>query len=388
MERYDYCVIGSGISGMLYAHNKAKSAESILVLEKSPTAGGCLHTMRHEDFWLELGGHTVYSSYATLVEAMTDLGLSDNFLERIKVPIKILFDEGLVPAMSTLNKVQLALNIPKVMFIRKDGRTVKQYYSAILGKNNYENMFRHMARAVISQEASDFPADILLKNRPKNKNLPNSFTIKGGMNKIIEAISNEEKITVVTGQEVITVAKQEDGFQITTAAGESYRADNITFACPPPVASALLKETAGEISEILATIQGSRIESMGVIIPRDKTELEPFSFIIPSDDDYNSIVSRDVVEDTEFRGFAFHFIPDRLDREGKIAKVEEVLGCSRDDFVAVEEVTHFSPSLTLGHKDRITALDNAIEAADGIQVVGNFFGGLALEDCATEASRA
>ncbi len=68
MTNFDYIIVGSGISGMSYAHYAAKTGKQVLVIDKKDYAGGCVKSLRHEDFWVELGGHTIYNSYMTFIK--------------------------------------------------------------------------------------------------------------------------------------------------------------------------------------------------------------------------------------------------------------------------------------------------------------------------------
>ncbi|MCU0934160.1 MAG: FAD-dependent oxidoreductase, partial [Thiobacillaceae bacterium] len=75
MEPYDCIVIGGGASGLVSASRLAGAGRRVLLLEASDRLGGCIHTWRPQaDFWLELGAHTAYNSYAPLLEALAARG--------------------------------------------------------------------------------------------------------------------------------------------------------------------------------------------------------------------------------------------------------------------------------------------------------------------------
>jgi protoporphyrinogen oxidase len=386
MERYEFCVIGSGISGMSFAHHAAKKGGKVLVLEKKPYAGGCVRTLTHDHFWLELGGHTIYNSYKTFISTMRELGIEEKFLPREKAGFKMYKNNKVEPLMSSLSKAELMMNGFKLFFMSKKGKTVKEYYSSVLGNKNFETMFKPMISAVISQDASNFPADMLLKKRDRDKTAPRNFTLRGGMSEFIKAVAAEKNIDVRTGSEAVDVVKRHSGFMIETESGESYMADNVVMACPPPMASALLKNTCDDVSSILAGIKGAKVETTGIIVKKEDVNVDNFSFIIAADDDFTSAVSRDILPDDKYRGFAFHFKGDKLDEEGKLNKMEDVLGMDRGSIVAKEDVVHFSPTLGLNHETAIEALESAIAKHEGLYIVGNYFGGLAIEDCALRAS--
>jgi len=386
MAHFDFIVAGSGISGMVFARKMAEKGKKVLVLEKADRAGGCIASASYDNFWLELGGHTVYASYASYISAMKSAGLEQDFLPRKKVPFRMLTSAGLVPLTKCLNKLELAMNMPKAFFVKKEGRTVREFYAAILGKGNYEKMFRPMIAAVISQEGSDFPADMMLKSRPKDKSLPRSFTIKGGMAQFINKTAQMENITLKTSCGADSVSL-ENGVYTVSAGGETFTADGFTAACYPAEAGRLLASVAPEASSILSSIPSAKVESMGVILKKGDTSVEELSFIIAAEGEYTSVVSRDVVEDSHYRGFAFHFKPNKLTNEQKTAIIEKTLKTDRSKFVHTAEAVHYCPTLKLGHEELMAMLDTVIVKTKGLYVTGNWFTGLALEDCAMRSAK-
>jgi protoporphyrinogen oxidase len=67
-------------------------------------------------------------------------------------------------------------------------------------------------------------------------------------------------------------------------------------------------------------------------------------------------------------------LAERLDR------IAAVTGASRQTFAHVAEHETSLPSPGLGHADIVQAVDKGI-AGSRVYVTGNFFGGLAIEDC-------
>jgi len=386
MDKFDFIIVGSGISGMSFAHHAAKKGSKVLVLEKKEYAGGCVRSLVHEDFWLELGGHTIYNSYMTFIKTLRELGAEDKFLGREKASFRLFKDGKILPLTSALSKFELALNVPKMFFMKKPGHTVREYYSGVLGKGNYENMFQAMLQAVISQDASDFPADMLLKKRERDKTAPRNFTLNGGMSNYITAISDEENITVLTDSEAVDVSLADGIYTVETSKGEKYSAENLTLACPPPYGAKLVEKAAPAVSELLGQIKGAKVETMGVIVKKEDVSVEPFSFIIAKSDDFTSAVSRDIIPHDKYRGASFHFREGALDKDGKLSKIEDVLGIDRGAIVASAETIHFSPTLGMDHKARIAELDKCLAEQKGLYLVGNYFGGIAIEDCALRSA--
>jgi len=94
------------------------------------------------------------------------------------------------------------------------------------------------------------------------------------------------------------------------------------------------------------------------------------------------VVSRDTVADDYYRGFTFHFRPG-LNYDSKIKRIREVLGTG--EFEALSENSVTVPSPTLGHEKIVNDIDKLLWGKR-VFVTGNYFSGLAIEDCVTRSS--
>ncbi len=91
MERFDLIVVGGGISGLgLAAYGRTLGLHPC-VLEADRRVGGALrsHSLG-DDFWIELGAHTVYNSYGRLAGLLEDTGLLERLLPRVKAAVDAL----------------------------------------------------------------------------------------------------------------------------------------------------------------------------------------------------------------------------------------------------------------------------------------------------------
>jgi oxygen-dependent protoporphyrinogen oxidase len=125
------------------------------------------------------------------------------------------------------------------------------------------------------------------------------------------------------------------------------------------------------------------VDSLGVVVRAEKVRVPYATFLIPRDDVFHSVVTRDVVADPIWRGFVFHFRPGRAPGE-KLARALALLGVARADLAEVVERRTVLPSPILGHHEAIARVDAAL-AGGRVAVCGNWFGGLAIEDCAVRA---
>lgn len=384
MKQYDAIVIGAGISGLSLASYAAAAGLSTLVIEKSGRAGGCFHSHRFEreaaGFWLELGAHTCYNSYGGLIGLMEQYGLMESILAREKVSFKMLVDNEVCSIPSQLSFPELFASAWRIFSLKKEGESVASYYGRIVGRKNYERVFAPAFNAVISQRANDFPADMLFNKRPRRKDIIKSFTLKGGLSSVTDTISAIPGMTLVTDAEISRIAKSGGKFVVELSDGRGFESASLTLATPPPEASRLSAEIAPELSGSLARIKVETIESVGVAVLKDKLKLPPVAGIIPAKDDFYSAVSRDTVPHASYRGFSFHFKSGRLPLEAKLKRVAEVLHVGQEDLEQVVQRESRLPSPVVGHGALTAEIDRSL-ASGKLLVTGNYFAGMAIEDC-------
>ncbi len=382
LKRYDLIVIGGGISGLSIGHYASKAGMKTLLIEKAAQAGGCLRTLRQpEGFWLELGAHTCYNSYGGLVGIIEECGAMGKLLPREKVPFMMYVDGKVKSIPSELNFPELLCSAPRIFTLSKSGQTVGSYYSKIVGKRNFERVIGPALSAVPSQRADDFPAGMLFKKRKRRKDVIRNFTVEGGLQSIADAVVSEKGIEVLTGTEVGAVYAENTVYRVSTAGGEEFVADNLSFAVPPPAASGLLKSILPDAAARLADIKTAPVESLGVVVRKEALELPPFAGLIPVEDVFFSVVSRDTVSDPTYRGFTFHF-RQGLDLPRKMRRIAEVLGTEK--FEAFSENAAVLPSPLLGHEKITEDIDRLIEGRR-LYITGNYFSGLAIEDCVSRS---
>lgn len=384
---YDIIVIGGGISGLSFAHYCAKSGLRTAVVEKSGQPGGALHSHSFASgskrFWLELGAHTCYNSYTNLIGILEDDSLINNLQSRDKAPFKILVDNEMRSIPSKLNMLAMMAAPVKMATLKKKGQDLRTYYSKLAGRTNYENVLRHAFEAVVSQPADDYPAELLFKKRQRRKEIIKKFTFPEGVQTVANTISAEKDIDLIASSEVSSIRINDDSVSV-TAGGRTIEALNLAIATPASTASELLRDAMPELAAELSAIKVKKTESMGVIIESKATPVERFSNLIATEDIFYSAVSRDVIPDPDLRGFTFHFKPDIANYEEKIARIKEVLKVKASDLKEVIEKDNYLPALKVGHDSLVEKID-AMLSANNVFLTGNYFYGMAIEDCVTRS---
>lgn len=386
MSEYEVIVIGAGISGLSFAHYCGRAGLKTLVLEKDMKVGGTLCSHRFESaegFWLELGAHTCYNSYRNLIGLVEDCSIADRLINREKVSFRMLVDGGIKSIPSQLNFFELLLSGPRLFTLSQKGQSIEAYYSKIVGRTNFERVVNPAMTAVISQRANDFPADLLFKKRPRRKDVIKKFTLSGGLQTIADAVASQKNISIIKGKEVRAITYGSGQFRV-EADGSLYETDTLALAVPASAAAQLLQSPFPGISDLLSKIKVETVESAGIVINKELIQLPPVAGLIPYSDSFYSVVTRDTVRHDKYRGFTFHFRPGLVSREGKLKRIAEVLGVDQGQLAPLVELKNFVPALKVGHNTLVSQMEQALSGSR-LFLTGNYFDGLAIEDCVTRS---
>jgi len=378
---FDLVIVGAGISGLTLARLSAQAGLRVLLLESSPTVGGAIRSARTSDgYWYELGAHTLYNSYGALIGHLESAGLMDKIQRRAKAPYRLLVDGKVRSVPSQINKGELFASVWKAFTARKAGKSVSEYYGSLVGRKNWKQVFSALFSAVPSQRADNFPAEMLFKKRERRKDLPRTFTLTGGLSTLVEALAKHPNLEVRTEAPVLAIEKCGDGFNVQPQFGEPIHATRVAVAVPADGAATLLGSVLPDIAAVLGNLRTATIASTGVVLRKEDLWLPTVAGLFPLSEDFFSIVSRDVVPHDRYRAASFHF-KGETDRESRLANIARVLRTTPDRFVHLADNLTTLPSPILGHADQVARLDAALQTS-GIFLTGNYFGGLAIEDCA------
>ncbi len=390
MATSDVIVVGGGISGLSLAWKAGQSGRSARLLERDARVGGCLDSQRRGDgFWFEMGAHTVYNSYGAFLDVAVGAGVAGKIIQRghARGSFGLLRDgkyRWLTPprVLLELGWLEAALAFPIGILQKKAGQTVGSYYRRLVGARNFERVLSPFFAAVPSQSADGFPLEgpgSLFKKRPRRDDFVRSFGFDGGLQLVCEAATRARGVTVETGVEVVRVAPAGDGYAVTTADGRTLEAPAVAVAAPLDVAARVLRQDFPAVAAAISKIATVEVDSVGVVLPRERCWMPDCAFLVAVDDAFFSVVTRDPFPDPRRRAFAFHFRPG-LDRERRLQRMSEVLRIPVAELGEVVERHRMLPAPALGHAARVSAIDRAL-AGGRLAVTGNYFAGLAIEDC-------
>ena len=385
---WDCIVIGAGISGVSFAHLLKQKGEDVLLLEKDDRIGGRMCTRvadNYPDYQRELGSHTCYNSYRHLIDLAKSANLQDQMCPLDKGPYLIYNNKEIVSISSALSFTGLLLHGFHLFFEKREGKSVKEYFSPIVGSKNYNQLFTYLFRAVICQFPDDYPTTLFLKKRKcKDKTIARKFSFQGGMKQLTEAVVNFSKIDHVLSTQVQYIVRNEDGDYLVKTNKHDFVAKNIALACDPKTSSDLLSDVATSISYLLTSIQLSHLTTINVLVKSDRLEVKKIAGLINTGELFLSAVTGDLMGDRELRSFSFHFSTENT-YKNRIDLICKVLHISPTDIRDVQQTDHVLPALTLPDLKNINSAKELLEQENNIFLLGNYFYGLSLEDCVHRA---
>jgi protoporphyrinogen oxidase len=224
-----------------------------------------------------------------------------------------------------------------------------------------------------------FPAEMLFKKRARRKDTPRSYTFVGGLQTLIDGMAQQAGVTVRTQAQVTAISRTDGGFALTMGTQERIASRHVALAIPPKQAADLLAPVAPAVATALGRVRTAAIESVGVVVPSAALTLPRLMGLVPVDDSFFSVVTRDVVPHDHLRALTFHFRAG-LPLEQRIERICAVTRLDRGQFKRL--LTHASslPALAMGHADVTKEIDQQLPGS-GLYITGNYFGGLAIEDC-------
>ncbi|MES9922884.1 MAG: FAD-dependent oxidoreductase [Candidatus Thiodiazotropha endolucinida] len=376
----DLLVVGAGISGLGMAQMAKRQGIEPLILEAGSHIGGAINSHRFETdegrFWAELGGHTCYNSYGNLLQLLEESGQLGDLQPKRKLRYWLQTGDRLTSIPSRLNYLELLGALPRLWMSKKAERTVADYFGHIMGQRNFKQVLGPALDAVVCQPAADFPADALFRKKPRRKEIVRSYTGPEGLQFFIGGIASGLEIR--RDSPVIRLEKGDNHYQAVTRDG-AIQAKHIALAVAPDVAAKIMLESMPDLAARLQEIEMASIESHAVLVRADRVRLPPLAGIIGVDDDFYSVVSRDPVPDETYRAFTFHFRPNGRDEASRMTRIREVLGVDMEAIESHVSCSNRLPALRLGHHERISWIDNALQGGS-LALTGNWFSGVSIED--------
>jgi protoporphyrinogen oxidase len=171
MRRFDFVVLGGGVSGLGFAKRVSEHGHSVLVLEKEATVGGLSRTLNHKGFYLDFCAHRFHTNNRDLLREI--LGLPGLRMYRhvkksriymfgkyLKYPFEL---QNLLRAMplkdSLLCGLSFGWNLLAKHFRRPALASYRDWFVHLYGRRLYEIMCRPYTSKIWHTDPANISAD-------------------------------------------------------------------------------------------------------------------------------------------------------------------------------------------------------------------------------------
>ncbi len=427
-------IVGSGISGLTtgFYLRTALPACSIEVFESGDRPGGTMHTAVVEGFRFEDGGNGFLSNKPDSLQLVQDAGAEHLLLRSSDASRRrFIYDGQLDPLPESppaFLKTRLLSWRQKLRVLaeplvpaRRDGadETLQEFGYRRVGRGLTDVFLNAMTAGIHGSTpeklsvAAAFPLVVGLERehgglfrgmlaRRKSGAGPGGvlMSFRGGVSAFIEHLAPLLGARWHLGCPVEAITRHPTGWCVESAT-HSGEFDQVIVATPAYAASAMLGETAPELSNVLAGIGYTPIAVVGLGYRHLDHPLDGFGLLTTSR-------ARQQVLGILWESSIF---PDRTPEGGKslrvmiggqrspelvfqepnglvataLAGVAETMGVT-----ATPDVVHTCrwdrgiPHYEIGHLGRVEACFKALQDRPGLHLVGNAYRGVAMNDCVRE----
>ena len=242
------------------------------------------------------------------------------------------------------------------------------------------------------------------KMEPRNPSGPKMtyfMSLKGGMQELVRgcvSFIGEERVK--TGTAVVSVVKQDSRYRLAFGDGSTADFDAVVLATPSYVTKDILKSADEELCGRLSAIEWSSSATISLAFRKDdiKKSLPGFGFIVPRVENrrinactWSSIkwalrAPEDTLLIRSFVGGGHH---EELVSLGDAELVNivleelcEIIGLTAEPvFFKVYRWFQGMPKYTVGHLERIAAIDEKLKEHKGLFLIGCSYRGIGMGDC-------
>lgn len=373
------CVIGGGISGLAFSHYCAKNYYPVTVFDAG-RRDACIATYHADpELNVEAGAHTLYNSYQHIIGIIEDYQLQNQVIPKGKLRFAK-YDGQMKSLTKGLHWLEIAAHLPRLFNSQKAGKTVSEYYSEILGRRNYQDLFSHAFQAVLCQPADNYPAELLFRKRQRNKTYTRSFTLRTGIEGLLDTIAGNALINMHPDARVKAISREGTLFRIDDEKHTTH-APFICLACPPCSAAELSGGFDPALAAMLSDIETVHVDSILVRTGKGKTVTR--KNIIGIRQPFFSALYNEGIEHSYW---LFHFEGLKYAVEEKLHIISRVTGIPKPGLTLVLQRTAKMPSVKTGQLQLLKEIDHYIKDKP-VFISSNYMQGLALEDCCERAKK-
>jgi len=440
-------IVGAGISGLATAHALLEKQPDLelRVIDSSDRAGGKIWSEKTTQGYLcEWGVNAFLDSKPKTLELARSLNLapvtsydasrhrfvySENQLRELPGSPPAFIKSDLI---SWPGKLRIAAEtlVPRP---NKAEETLKEFAIRRLGKEAFEKLIDPMASGVFAGDPgkmsvnSCFPRikeiegeyrSLILgliklqikakkagtKDKPQAGPAGKLTSFYNGMSELSDAIAARlgERLQLSTAVE--SLSREANRYTLHLSNGQMLEAERIILAAPAYAQAGMLKELAPDIAQLLSDLYYPPLAvcCFGYRRDRVKHDLNGFGFLVPSrerkkilgtlwdvsifpnraPDGY--VLLRTMVGGARAADYA---VEDSQKLAGLVqAELSDIMGIDSDpDFIKSYRHEKSIPQYTIGHTQRLEAIDQLLTQHPNLILTGNAYRGVALNDCVTNA---
>ncbi len=441
LENVDCVVIGAGIAGLACAYYLERAGRQVVIVERSSRIGGWIETVSEAGFSLETGPNTALAK-SELLTLISELGLDSQTitasaasktryvareLSKPLIPFPLSATQALTTdIVSSWGKLRLLLE-PFIPRGKREDVSFEEFCQHRFGREVTKKVLAAVINGILAPDIAKLSARSafpllweleqkhgsivrgLIARRGQKTHKPRIISFNGGLNTLTEslaaklnaAVRTTTTVTAVTPQDSKSIAVDIEHPQLgqTRLLARQVIATEDTAACYPWLAR-LNSSLAEEIKAIPYT-------SIGVVhfaAPSDnfKQPVRGFGFLVPpsaglatlgtifSSSLFPHVAPTGQVLLTTFAGGMRNREAADVNDPDKLARVRSevstLLGAKSDlQVLRAAHVDRAIPNPALGHYQLIERLHLFQEQVPTIRFLGNWLGGVSLNDRVREA---
>ena len=435
-------VVGAGLSGLVTAYRLHRAGVAVHVIEAAPRAGGVIGSVRRNGVLYERGPNSGLDTTPAINALLADLGIRAKRVDASAVSARRFVVRGgrlvVLPTSAgaflttPLFTAGAKLRLFAEPFIGRatagSEESVAEFVRRRLGPEFLDYAIEPFVAGIYAGDpnrlslAAAFPRLHALEQRygsliggairgarerrrsaEKGKNAASSFSFRDGMQTLTDALAGALPGLECSAR-ATRLAREANGsfrLDVQTSGGTTTRhAGTIVLAVPAYAAAELVQAMAPRASESLAAIPYAPVAVVISAYRRSEVAhpLDGFGFLAPaverpavlgslfSSSMFEHRADADTVLFTSFLGGwrdpAMAAAPDDALLESTRRELERLAGAHGEPvFTEIIRWPRAIPQYTLGHLQRIAALEQAEHEFAGLHFCANYRGGVSIGDC-------
>jgi oxygen-dependent protoporphyrinogen oxidase len=425
-------IVGGGISGLATAYYLQKAGIRPTLIEKDPQLGGVIRTEVVNGCLVEGGPEAFLAAKPWAMELIEDLGLTGEVIgsndhARVTYVVRdgklVPLPEGLMmmaptrvwPTAATRlvgwrTKIRMALE----WFHRKPeaplpDRSVAQFVRDHYGQEAVDYLTEPLLAGVYGGDPEQMSVRAVLTRFSELEDRYGSLTrgilaerrratgpifraLKRGMGQLVDAIAARNPAKILRGS--VDSLEHTGAIYRLRVAGHWMEADEVVLACPAHQSAQLVRSLQPELSHLLAGIPYTSSTTVALGYNRADLQhpLNGFGFLVPARERTGILACTWV--GTKFD----HRVPDdkaliRCFFNSTELSSTDAIETARTDlkrFMGVETQPSFTrisrwpesmAQYTVGHQQRVAAIEQALHGRPGLHLAGNGYYGVGIPDC-------